>query len=151
MIYVYNKAEPKGLEFIEYPDTSFEYCYNEDWFKSNFAKKVFDKVEKCEYLGDGIFKSRVDGRKFIYSKLSTGTKTLLMLYNLDGYYFYSNKLGDNCWELLKEFQDEKDIHFKLNWIPIDIEGGLHVFYVDIGREVVSSEDVFLSTIDMMED
>lgn len=151
MIYVYNKAEPKGLKLIRYPSRSFKYCYKEEWFDTEFAKTVFNEVENCEYLGDGIFRNKSTNRKFIADNLSTGTKTLLMINFLDCYYYMSGSLGDNCWHILGDIQDKKDIHLKLNWTPRNIRGNkLDVFYVDANRKVESSDDLIITTLDMSE-
>lgn len=151
MIYLYNRIKPDNKKLIQFPGKVFKLFYKSEWFDDEFAKGVFTEVEKCKYLGDDIFVSNMTGRKFIADNLSTGSKTLLFLKNTTEYCFMTGSLGDNCWKLLRDIQDEKDYHLILNWTPPYINKlGMKMFYVDAGERVYSCDDLIFKTVELDE-
>lgn len=135
--------KPDIKDIVMYPGKEFDYLYENEWFKDPVVQSFFTNIEKVDYLEDDLFRSDVNGI-FDATKLSTGVKTLILLYKgifKNKYYKLSN-LGDNCYSELAKFQDNIDLKFWSNCFP-SIDGNSVVFISEEDGEILDSDEKFI--------
>ena len=93
----------------------FDNTYEEEWITSDFSKKVIFDIDKSEVLSDEYIKSPVLG-PITPTKLSGGTKTLILINNNPDMIFNASTCGDNCAKWILQLGKEKDIVINLRHI-----------------------------------
>lgn len=73
----------------------FDNVYLDHWLEDDFARRIIKSVDKAEVLGPGAVRSKALG-VIPATKLSGGTKTLLLIYNKPEMIFNASTCGDNC-------------------------------------------------------
>lgn len=95
----------------------FDNAYMNKWFDDDFAKKIIKSVDKADLLGPSAINSKALG-VIPVTKLSGGTKTLLLIYNEPKKIFNASTCGDNCskWILEIAKRSKGDITVNLHHI-----------------------------------
>lgn len=92
--------------YIEAPDADFPFLYEENWFTSDFSKRVLKECSGgVEVIVPNVFKCE-NGAYISQDKLSSGAKVLLILYYTD----YSCEYlwcGDNCDPFIGDILEKK--------------------------------------------
>ena len=96
-------------------DKMFFASLSSEWFKDPFVIDMVEQVDKVKSLGIGIFSSPV--MPVVSScNLSTGVKTLVLLYHMPQYEYIITNCGDNCAKWILEIGKRKDISVRLTRI-----------------------------------
>lgn len=90
----------------------FDNVYKDKWIVDDFAKEVIKDVDKSQVLDTNLIQSKVLG-KIPPTKLSGGTKTLILMYNMPRTIFNASNCGDNCAKWILEIAKKKNIVINL--------------------------------------
>lgn len=82
--------------------------YDKAWITSEFAKKIIADVDDSEVIGTDMIRNDIFGT-FNSTELSTGVKTLLLIYNQPKQIFNISNCGDNCAKYILEIAEDIDI------------------------------------------
>lgn len=82
--------------------------YDKAWITSEFAKKIIADIDDSEVIGTDMIRNDIFGT-FNSTKLSTGVKTLLLIYNQPKQIFNISNCGDNCAKYILEIAEDRDI------------------------------------------
>lgn len=95
-IYIGKENLPEDKEFILDNENYFAFSGITD---CDFSRYVIKEIEQGEFINTMFFRDRFGGQLYI-DCLSTGSKTLLNIYNNEDKVFYGGEMGDNALELL---------------------------------------------------
>lgn len=115
----------------------FDFNYREEWFKDPFVRKVVEQIDKSQVC-DGFIKSPVFG-VISPSRLSSGTKALIMMKFLPDKVIYATRCGDNCAPLILELAESQDITILLHHCMI-FPDSMHAIFKESGKEVFSCDE-----------
>ena len=115
----------------------FQFHKKPEWFTTDFAKRVISEIDKAEVLFEEALKDRF-GHGISTMQLSTGTKSLLCLYNEHNRVFNGTMMGNNCIPFLMEIAREHDIEIMLE------------HFMDFRDEDMQYITVFGKPVDMYE-
>lgn len=93
----------------------FDNTYEDEWIISPLAKKIIKDIDGSDVIDVECIKSPVLGQ-ITPTKLSGGTKTLLLIMNDVEKIFNASTCGDNCAKWLLELALEKDLVINLRHI-----------------------------------
>ncbi|MCR4952770.1 MAG: DUF4869 domain-containing protein [Treponema sp.] len=95
----------------------FNNTYLDKWITDDFAKKIIKKIDKAEVLSPQAVDSKALG-VIPVTKLSGGTKTLLLILNEPEKIFNASTCGDNCAPYILKIADllNQDITINLHHI-----------------------------------
>lgn len=96
-------------------ETFFKNQMEYEWLESDIAKKIIEDVDKSIVESPQCIRSDVLGQ-IPPTRLSGGTKALLLIWNIDDRIVNASNCGDNCAKWLLEFGKQKDITINLNHI-----------------------------------
>lgn len=114
----------------------FDNTYDEEWITSDFSKKVIMDIDKSEVVSDEYIKSPVLG-PITPTKLSGGTKTLILINNNPDMIFNASTCGDNCAKWILQLGREKDITINLRHI-MDFGDEEFEIYIANTNQIVNS-------------
>ena len=92
----------------------FDNTYLDNWLDDEMSKKIIKNVDKSEVISSNAIKSKALGIIPV-TKLSGGTKTLLLIQHDKEHIFNVSKCGDNCakWLLRLAKESNTDITVSL--------------------------------------
>lgn len=93
----------------------FDNTYEEEWITSDLSKRIIADIDESEVIGSECINSPILG-PITPTKLSGGTKTLILINNETDKIFNASTCGDNCAKWLLEIGQEKDITVNLRHI-----------------------------------
>lgn len=96
-------------------ETYFKNQMDYSWLEDEQAKKIVEDVDQSIVESPQCISSRVLGQ-IPPTRLSGGTKALLLIWNLEDRIVNASNCGDNCAKWLLEFGRQKDITINLNHI-----------------------------------
>ena len=96
-------------------ETFFKNQMEYSWLESDIAKEIIEDVDKSIVESPQCIRSEVLGQ-IPPTRLSGGTKALLLIWNIDDRIVNASNCGDNCAKWLLEFGKRKDITINLNHI-----------------------------------
>ena len=96
-------------------ETFFKNQMEYSWLESDIAVKIIEDVDKSIVESPQCIRSEVLGQ-IPPTRLSGGTKALLLIWNVDDRIVNASNCGDNCAKWLLEFSKQKDIKINLNHI-----------------------------------
>lgn len=100
-----------GKPYCQYPDANFNLradfdTLHEDSRFCKWLREIDNATIACPGQALDLFNNRLHS----FEKVSTGVKTLWLLYNLPDLYTYPTQwLGENCYQQLLDIGAEKDI------------------------------------------
>lgn len=114
MLNIYYGTMP---EAIYNTSVYFDNVYLDNWLEDEFARRIIKAIDKAEILSPGAVRSKALG-VIPVTKLSGGTKTLLLIYNKPEMVFNASTCGDNCakWILQIAAKVNTDIIINLHHI-----------------------------------
>lgn len=89
-------------------DVYYKNQYEKSWITDDFAKRIIADIDDSEVIGEDAIKNNIFDT-FSSTELSTGVKTLLLIYNQPKQIFNISNCGDNCAKYLLEMAKERDI------------------------------------------
>ena len=96
-------------------ETYFKNQMNYSWLEDELAKRIVEDVDQSVVESPLCISSRVLGQ-IPPTRLSGGTKALLLIWNLEDRVVNASNCGDNCAKWLLEFGKQKDVTINLNHI-----------------------------------
>ena len=129
---------PKGC--IVNPSSFFDLHRpkNRPWSEDMIrAVKVIDDLD---YVGGDVFKNSL-GKMLSPDVLSSGCKSVLLLYMKPSLCIYATRCGDNCAPFILDIADKNDVTIALHHpmlFPRDFEGVI----MDNGKEIHCLEDYY---------
>jgi len=93
----------------------FGNTYENEWITSEIAKSIIKDIDKSDVINAECIKSPVLGQ-IPPTKLSGGTKTLLLMINEPDRIFNASTCGDNCVKWILKIAKNKDITINLRHI-----------------------------------
>lgn len=93
----------------------FDNTYEEEWITDELSRRMIQDIDKSEVIGAEYINSPVLG-PITPTKLSGGTKTLILVNNEPDKIFNASTCGDNCAKWLLEIGKEKDVVINLRHI-----------------------------------
>lgn len=104
--------EGKEMPFIQVVDNYFNDYYKPEWLTNDLAKQIIKDIDKSDVVGPNLIQSPVLGL-IPPSTLSTGTKAVLLMQNLDGCRIWATCAGDNCAKWILKVAETKEVHIYL--------------------------------------
>lgn len=108
-------------------ETYFKNQMEYAWFEEELAKSIVADVDKSIVESPQCIQSNVLGQ-IPPTRLSGGTKALLLIWNEEDRIVNASNCGDNCAKWLLEFGKQKDITINLNHI---MDFGTEEFEIEI--------------------
>lgn len=114
-----SKDEKKYLshyKYVSYNDGLFDDMYKAEWFSDRFIQEILRTIDQIDIeKSNGVsFVSRRTGNMHSHKELSTGTKTLILMYKLPNVVFQA-RFGDNCTDFVERLAVENDIVIKADY------------------------------------
>lgn len=91
----------------------FDNVYLDNWILDEFAQKIIKSIDKAKVLSPMAVDSKALG-VIPTTKLSGGTKTLLLIYNEPTKTFNASTCGDNCAEWILKIAKEAKTDITIN-------------------------------------
>lgn len=116
MLYIYywcHGRERFGDKYVNVPQFYFNNNFEEEWMMSDYVKNMVLDVDKSTVLYPKVIDSPVLG-VIPVTDLSTGVKSLILMYNKLDIVISGERLGDNCWKWVFEMSKTRDIRVTLN-------------------------------------
>ncbi len=128
-------------KFVYNTSVRFDNTYEPKWLEDTMAKKIIKDIDHSEVVSGECIESPVLGQ-IPPTKLSGGTKTLLLIMNEPNTIFNASTCGDNCAKWLLEIGKIKDITINLRHF-MDFGDGPFEIYVENTKEIVhNTEELF---------
>lgn len=108
-------------------ETYFKNQMEYAWLEDEWAKHIVEDVDKSVVESPQCIRSSVLGQ-IPPTRLSGGTKALLLIWNVDDRIVNASNCGDNCAKWLLAFGRQKDITINLNHI---MDFGTEEFEIEI--------------------
>ena len=108
-------------------ETYFKNQMDYSWLEDEQVKRIIEDVDQSIVVSPYCISSRVLGQ-IPPTRLSGGTKALLLIWNLEDRVVNASNCGDNCAKWLLEFGQQKDIMINLNHI---MDFGTNDFEIEI--------------------
>ena len=108
-------------------ETYFKNQMDYSWLEDELVKRIIEDVDQSIVVSPYCISSRVLGQ-IPPTRLSGGTKALLLIWNLEDRVVNASNCGDNCAKWLLEFGQQKDITINLNHI---MDFGTNDFEIEI--------------------
>lgn len=96
-------------------ETYFKNQMEYSWLESDLAKQIIEDVDKSVVESPQCIRSNVLGQ-IPPTRLSGGTKALLLIWNETDRVVNASNCGDNCAKWLLKFGESRDITINLNHI-----------------------------------
>ena len=122
----------------------FDNVYLDSWIEDDFAKKIIKSVDKATVLSPNAVESKALG-VIPVTKLSGGTKTLLLIYNETDKVFNASTCGDNCakWILKIAKMKKENITINLRHIMDFGDGKFEILILNDGTTVHNMQELVL--------
>lgn len=102
---IFQKAKTNAEVWVDSREF-FNDHFKNDWFESELAKELLEKIDHAKYIGDGIIQT--ESRKIVPEMLCTGTKTALCIYFYPDKVFNLTQMGDNVLDVLLKYIVDSD-------------------------------------------
>lgn len=112
----------------------FDNTYEPEWIESQMAKDIIKDIDKSEVLSGECIASPVLGQ-IPPTKLSGGTKTLLLIINEPETIFNASTCGDNCVKWLLHIGKKMDVTINLRHF-MDFGDEPFEIYIENTNEIV---------------
>ena len=122
---------PEDIYF--YIDLEFDTLFTMEWLEDEMNQKILREVDHCVFNGYRM-QDLEDGYTFAIDDISTGSKALMSVNEMDEIEIWGTAFGDNCLDLLLEMAQEKDITIYLQHLPDFNKKNFHAFSLVLGRE-----------------
>lgn len=115
---LFNFNGDDDLGYVGYTSEYFDDVFVKDWLSDKFVQHIIEEIDDTSVENDAILYNDVLG--YINPReLSTGCKTLILIYKLN-LHVKGSRMGDNCIPLLLEIAEKKEVYISLSRsIPIE--------------------------------
>lgn len=122
---------PEDIYF--YIDLEFDTLFSMEWLEHEMNKRILREVDHCEFNGIRM-QDLEEGYTFAIDDISTGSKALMLVNELEDIEIWGTAFGDNCLDLLLQMAEEKDITIYLQHVPGFQKKNFRAFSLLLGRE-----------------
>ena len=142
----YGKMENAIYNTSQYFDNS----YLDSWITNDFSKKIIKTIDKASVLSPQAVDSKILG-VIPVTKLSGGTKTLLLMYNEPKKVFNASTCGDNCSNMILEIAKEvkDDLIINLHHLMDFKKKKFEIEIMNSHKIVHNIEELILESIDFL--
>ncbi len=128
----------------------FNNTYLDKWITDDFAKKIIKKIDKAEVLSPQAVDSKALG-VIPVTKLSGGTKTLLLILNEPEKIFNASTCGDNCAPYILKIADllDQDITINLHHIMDFGDKNFTIEILNTHTVVHNMKELVLNSVDLI--
>ena len=128
----------------------FNNTYLDKWITDDFAKKIIKKIDKAEVLSPQAVDSKALG-VIPVTKISGGTKTLLLILNEPDKIFNASTCGDNCAPFILKIADllKQDITINLHHIMDFGDKNFNIEILNIHTIVHNMKELVLNSVDLI--
>ena len=114
----------------------FNNVYSPDWFEDPFAQRIIKSIDRGTVLGPNAIETRALGIS-PPEKLSSGTKTLLLMHFMPKMVYNASNCGDNCSYWILRIAAKQDIAINLYHL-MDFGKGRFTMIVSNTGDIVHS-------------
>lgn len=114
----------------------FNNVYSPNWFEDPFAQRIIKSIDRGTVLGPNAIETRALGI-IPPEKLSSGTKTLLLMHLMPNMVYNASNCGDNCSYLILRIAAKQDITINLYHL-MDFGKGRFTMIVSNSGDIVHS-------------
>ena len=120
----------------------FDNTYLDNWITTPLAKKIIKKIDKAEVLSPQAVNSKALG-VIPTTKISGGTKTLLLVLNEPEKIFNASTCGDNCAPFFLEIADslKSDVTINLHHLMDFGNGEFEINIANINKTVHNMKEL----------
>lgn len=118
----------------------FDNQYLDSWIETEFARKVIKGVDRGEILSSHAIDTKALGIIPV-TKISGGTKTVLLIENQPDHIFNASTCGDNCARYILDIGRRKEVTINLRHIMDFGKRKLSIYIVNEGIEVHSMAEL----------
>jgi len=133
----------KNKKYVNYNDGLFDDEYEEEWFEDPFVKRILadiDNIDLSKSNGSSL-KNSITGNIHSPKELSTGCKTLILIYKYSDVIFQA-RFGDNCTDLLEEIALHNDITIKSDYLhAFNFTVLSEIEYINYGVKAKCKKDI----------
>ena len=128
----------------------FNNTYLDKWITDDFAKKIIKKIDKAEVLSPQAVDSKALG-VIPVTKISGGTKTLLLILNEPDKIFNASTCGDNCAPFILKIADllKQDITINLHHIMDFGDKNFTIEILNTHTIVHNMKELVLNSVDLI--
>lgn len=128
----------------------FNNTYLDKWITDDFAKKIIKKIDKAEVLSPQAVDSKALG-VIPVTKLSGGTKTLLLILNEPEKIFNASTCGDNCAPYILKIAEflKQDITINLHHIMDFGNKNFTIEILNTHTVVHNMKELVLNSVDLI--
>ena len=105
MLKIYFGTHPDEIYNTE---VYYQNQYEKEWLTDEFVQKMIADIDDSQVISADVIQNSVFD-SFPSTELSTGVKTLILIYELPKLMFNISNCGDNCAKYLLEMSKERDI------------------------------------------
>lgn len=142
----YGKMENAIYNTSQYFDNS----YLDSWIIKDFSQKIIKSIDEAIVVSPQAVDSKFLG-VIPVTKLSGGTKTLLLMYNEPNKVFNASTCGDNCSKLILEIADEieDDLIINLHHLMDFKKKKFEIEIMNSHKIVHNMEELILESLDFL--
>lgn len=134
----------KNKKYVDYNDGLFDDEYEEEWFSDKFIRRILENIDNIDISksNGSSFKNSITGNIHSPKELSTGCKTLILIYKYSNVIFQA-RFGDNCTDLLEEIAINNDITIKSDYLhAFNFETLSEIEYINYGMKAKCKSDIY---------
>jgi hypothetical protein len=131
-------------KFVDYNDGLFNDIYEEAWFDDNFVKKIMNEIDHIdlEKSKGTALTNYITGNTHSHRELSTGCKTLILIYKYPNVIFQA-RFGDNCTDILEQLAVNNDITIKSDYLHFfNFKYISEINYINYDYIAKSKDDIY---------
>ena len=134
----------KNKKYVDYNDGLFDDEYEEEWFSDKFIRRILEDIDNIDISksNGSSFKNSITGNIHSPKELSTGCKTLILIYKYSNVIFQA-RFGDNCTDLLEEIAINNDITIKSDYLhSFNFKTLSEIEYINYGMKAKCKSDIY---------
>lgn len=141
----YYKFTYPGIKDFHQVDKYFNHYFQDSWIEDNpLAKVLLDKIDNSEWLGGGLLYQRMLERRYNFTGICHGTKTIILQKYFPDKWMRITAIGENIYPLLDQcpwdlhFIGKTNLHYwgELNGYPFTIP----IYLVDYDAVIHTAEE-----------
>ena len=118
----------------------FNNVYSPNWFEDPFARRIIKSIDRGTVLGPNAIETKALGI-IPPEKLSSGTKTLLLMYFMPNMVYNASNCGDNCAYWILRIAAKQNITINLYHLMVFGKGRFTMIVSNTGDIVHSMNEL----------
>lgn len=140
MLYVYFNTED-GIpeDYISKTKEYFDYMFEDSWLENKNVQNILKEIDDVDVLRQAVLFNK-DYGYLNPTQLSTGCKTLILVEVLN-LKVNGDRMGDNCYPILFNIAENKDVYIYLNHYP-NLKENKEAFILNTNQLVKTANEFF---------